>query len=80
MQRDPRHDPRRWARFEPAIRQAQEDCLRQGFCAVDGDLVTDIQAVGVPGGRTSVGERIVFKCGFLRVGSMLQKGAAWLRD
>ena len=72
--------PDDWARFEPAIRQAREDCLRQGFCAVDGDLVTDVQAVGVPYGRTPGGELIVFNCSFLRVGSNLQQGAGWLRD
>ena len=71
--------PGDWARFEPAIRQARDDCLRQGFCAVDGDLVTDVQAVGVPYGRTPGGELIVFNCSFLKVGSNLQPGAGWLR-
>ena len=47
---------------------------------MDGDLVTDVQAVGVPYGRTPGGELIVFNCSFLRVGSNLQPGAGWLRE
>lgn len=43
-------------------------------------LCSDVQAVGVPYGRTPGGELIVFNCSFLRVGSNLQQGAGWLRE
>jgi hypothetical protein len=45
---------------------------------VDGDLVTQIQAVGVPYGPSSSGEFLVFNCAFARprVGT---PGAATLR-
>ena len=58
--------PEDWARYETPIRQALQDVATRGFCAVDGDLVTQIQAVGVPYGPSASGEFLVFNCAFAR--------------
>jgi DNA-binding IclR family transcriptional regulator len=58
--------PDDWARYEAPIRQALQDVATRGFCAVDGDLVTQIQAVGVPYGPSASGEFLVFNCAFAR--------------
>ena len=49
-----------------------------GFCAVDGDLVHQIRAVGVPYGMTPAGEFVVFNCAF---GAPLAawRSTQWLR-
>ena len=66
------------ARYEADIRQAVKDCARQGFCTVDGDLVTGIQAAGVPYGRISSGELVVFNCAFQKPTPGGARGAHWL--
>ncbi len=66
------------ARYEAAIRQAMKDCVRQGFCTVDGDLVTGIQAAGVPYGRIASGELVVFNCAFQKPPAVGARAAAWL--
>ena len=71
--------PQDWDRYEAPIRQALQDVAAQGFCAVDGDLVTQIQAVGVPYGLTASGEFLVFNCAFARPPAGTQ-GAPWLRQ
>ena len=70
--------PEDWARYEAPIRQALQDVAAHGFCAVDGDLVTQIQAVGVPYGLSASGEFLVFNCVFACPAAGTQ-GAAWLR-
>ncbi|MGA1286042.1 MAG: IclR family transcriptional regulator [Rubrivivax sp.] len=70
--------PDDWGRFEHAIRQAIADVNDHGFCAVDGDLVHQIRAVGVPYGMTPAGEFVVFNCAF--AGPVPpDRGAQWLR-
>jgi DNA-binding IclR family transcriptional regulator len=70
--------PEDWARYEAAIEQALQDVTAHGFCAVDGDLVTQIQAVGVPYGLSAQGEFLVFNCAFARppAGTKVH----WLRE
>ncbi|MBT9459834.1 MAG: IclR family transcriptional regulator [Burkholderiaceae bacterium] len=71
--------PSDWERFEPAIQQALQDCAKQGFCAIEGDLLTDVQAVGAPYGRTPGGELIVFNCAFQNPVPQAEPGVDWLR-
>jgi DNA-binding IclR family transcriptional regulator len=68
-----------WGRYEGPIRQAVQEVASQGFCAVDGDLVTQIQAVGVPYGLSANGEFIVFNCAFAQPPTGT-RGARWLRE
>lgn len=73
--------PEDWAQFEPALRSALGEVRGQGFCCIEGDLLTDIHAVGVPYGRISNGELVVFNCAFQ--GPMPpaeKKGGSWLRE
>ena len=71
--------PEDWARYESPIRQALQDVAGHGFCAVDGDLVTQIQAVGVPYGPSASGEFLVFNCAFARPPPGT-RGTSWLRQ
>jgi DNA-binding IclR family transcriptional regulator len=66
------------ARYEADIRQAVKDCARHGFCTVDGDLVTGIQAAGVPYGRISSGELVVFNCAFQKPTPGGARSSNWL--
>jgi DNA-binding IclR family transcriptional regulator len=71
--------PEDWARFEVPIRQALLEVSRLGFCAVDGDLVQRIQAVGVPYGPTAHGEFVVFNCAFAPPPGG-ETSRAWMRE
>ena len=65
-------------RFEAAIRHAVKDCARNGFCTIDGDLVSGIQAAGVPYGRIASGELVAFNCAFQKPTPGGPRGASWL--
>ena len=70
-----------WAQFETGIRAALREYGRHGFCSVDGDLVSEVVAVGacVPQARGG-GEPMVVNCAFLRTALPPGAGAAWLRS
>lgn len=73
--------PDDWARFEPRIRTALREFTRLGFCAVDGDLVDEVMAVGAPLRSPRGGDVVVFNCAFVR--AMLPKrvdAPSWLRS
>lgn len=65
-------------RYEAHIRQALKDCARSGFCTVDGDLVSGIQAAGVPYGHIATGELVVFNCAFQKPMSGGGRASNWL--
>ncbi|MFG6447545.1 IclR family transcriptional regulator [Roseateles sp. BYS180W] len=69
-----------WAQFERPIGLALKDCARDGFCVIEGDLLHDIHAVGVPYGRTAEGELVAFNCAFQGPLPPSSQGKSWLRD
>jgi DNA-binding IclR family transcriptional regulator len=68
--------PADWTRYGPGVAAALAAWPRQGFCLVDGDLLADVQAVGVPFGRGPDGELMVFNCSF----QGRRAPIGWLRD
>jgi DNA-binding IclR family transcriptional regulator len=71
--------PEDWARYDGLIQVALQAVADQGFCAVDGDLVSQIQAVGVPYGLSANGEFLVFNCAFAQPPAGT-RSARWLRE
>lgn len=71
--------PEDWARYERPIRQAFKDVAALGFCVVEGDLVSQIQAVGVPYGLGQNGEFLAFNCAFAQPPAHA-RGRPWLRE
>lgn len=71
--------PEDWARFEPGMRTALREHARHGFCTMDGELVTEVLAVGAAYGRLRSGETVVFNAAVQR-STVPGRGAAWLRS
>ncbi len=69
-----------WQAFEKPIQRALKECASQGFCTIEGDLLTDVQAVGAPYGRTSSGELVAFNCAFQGPMPGGQSGRQWLQE
>lgn len=72
--------PGDWLRFEKSVMRALKDCASLGFCVTEGDLLTDVHAVGVPYGRTPNGELIAFNCAFQGPLPASPEGGKWLRE
>jgi DNA-binding IclR family transcriptional regulator len=72
-------EPQDWARFSPGLQAALRDHERQGYCAVDGDLVGEVLAVGAALPQGHAGEPVVFNCAFARAALARGHGLAWLR-
>jgi DNA-binding IclR family transcriptional regulator len=68
--------PADWTRYGAGVRDALAAWPRLGYCVVDGKLLADVQAVGVPFGRGADGELIVFNCSF----QGRRAPAAWLHE
>jgi DNA-binding IclR family transcriptional regulator len=71
--------PADWARFEPGIASALREHSRHGFCTMDGELVSEVLAVGAAFGALRGGERVVFNCAFQRGSAPAGRGLAWLK-
>jgi len=76
--------PDDWVRFEPGMRAALREHARLGFCTMDGELVSEVLAVGAAfGAARGGGEPVVFNCALQRStvpALTAARGAAWLRQ
>ena len=70
--------PDDWAQFSPGLRNAFAEHARHGFCAVEGDLVRDVLAVGASCGSVR-GVQVVFNCAFMRSAAPARGGSQWLK-
>lgn len=72
--------PEDWARFEPGMRTSLREHARHGFCAMDGELVSEVLAVAAAFGTLRSGETVVFNCAFQRSFLPSGRGPAWLKN
>lgn len=70
--------PEDWARFEAGMRAAVREHARHGFCTMDGELVSEVLAVGAAYGTLRGGETVVFNAAFQR-SAVPGRGLAWLK-
>jgi DNA-binding IclR family transcriptional regulator len=70
--------PEDWARFEPGMRAALREHTRHGFCTMDGELVSEVLAVGAAYGTLRGGETVAFNAAFQR-SAVPGRGLAWLK-
>jgi len=71
--------PEDWVRFEPGVGAALREHARHGFCTMDGELVSEVLAVGAAFGTLRGGEMVVFNCAFQRDSAPAGRGSAWLK-
>jgi len=71
--------PEDWARFEAGMRAAVREHTRHGFCTMDGELVSEVLAVGAAYGTLRGGETVVFNAAFQR-SAVPGRGLAWLKS
>jgi DNA-binding IclR family transcriptional regulator len=55
-------DPEAHRKYRPSIDKSLEDIRARGFCASNGELHREVNAVGVPMRRTVDGEIVSFNC------------------
>jgi DNA-binding IclR family transcriptional regulator len=72
--------PEDWQRFEKSIKRSLLEVRQQGFCVIEGDLLTDVHAVAVPYGRISNGELVAFNCAFQGPLPAAADSGNWLRE
>jgi DNA-binding IclR family transcriptional regulator len=72
------HTPDDWAQFSPGLRPALAEHARHGFCTMEGELVSEVLAVGASFGAVR-GVMVVFNIAFMRSAAPARGAGPWLK-